>query len=157
MTYPPDSNCPESEIDGISTIPVRSVAEVSEIVRDALSKGMAIFPLGGHTMLDFGWPLTRSGIGVDLRYLDQIVEYPARDMTITVQAGITMSKLQEILAVENQRLPIDVPLAEQATLGGAIATNTSGPRRYGFGAFRDYVIGITVVNDQGPEVRAGGR
>src|SRR5262249_55117627 len=67
------------------------------------------------------------------------------------------AKVQEILTRENQRLPIDVPLAERATLGGAIATNTSGPRRYGFGTLRDYVIGITVVNDEGKEVKAGGR
>jgi glycolate oxidase FAD binding subunit len=78
-------------------------------------------------------------------------------MTITVQAGITMAKLQGILSAENQRLPIDVPLAQQATLGGTIATNTSGPRRYGFGTLRDYVIGISVINSEGHEVKAGGR
>jgi glycolate oxidase FAD binding subunit len=78
-------------------------------------------------------------------------------MTITVQAGITIARLQEELAKENQRLPIDVPRADQATLGGALATNVSGPRRYGFGTLRDYVIGISVVNDEGHEVKAGGR
>src|SRR5262249_11501892 len=40
---------------------------------------------------------------------------------------------------------------------GVLATNTSGPRRYGFGTLRDYVIGISVVNDEGQEVKAGGR
>src|SRR5262249_38232320 len=78
-------------------------------------------------------------------------------MTITVQAGITMAKLQDLLAVENQRLPIDVPFADQATLGGALAANVCGPRRFGFGTLRDYVIGISVVNDEGQEVKAGGR
>jgi glycolate oxidase FAD binding subunit len=97
------------------------------------------------------------GVGVDLRNLNQVIDYPARDMTITVQAGITMAKLQQLLATENQRLPIDVPQADKATLGGALATNVSGPRRYGFGTLRDYVIGISVVNDEGEEVKAGGR
>jgi glycolate oxidase FAD binding subunit len=108
-------------------------------------------------MWDCGLPLTREGIGIDLRSLDQVIDYPARDMTITVQAGITLSRLQEILATENQRLPVDVPLPDRATLGGALAANVSGPRRYGFGSFRDYVIGISVVNDQGQEIKAGGR
>ena len=78
-------------------------------------------------------------------------------MTITVEAGIRIAKLQEILRAEGQRLPIDVPRAADATLGGAIATNTSGPRRYGYGTFRDYVIGISVVDAAGNETKAGGR
>jgi glycolate oxidase FAD binding subunit len=78
-------------------------------------------------------------------------------MTITVQAGMTVAQLQSTLAREKQRLPIDVPHAERATVGGIIATNMSGPRRYGWGTLRDYVIGISVVNDEGHEIKAGGR
>jgi glycolate oxidase FAD binding subunit len=89
--------------------------------------------------------------------MSKVIDYPARDMTITVQAGITVAKLNEVLATENQRLPIDVPFPDKTTLGAAIAANTSGPRRYGFGAFRDYVIGITTINDEGQETKAGGR
>jgi glycolate oxidase FAD binding subunit len=78
-------------------------------------------------------------------------------MTVTVQAGITLDRLQELLRAEGQRLPVDVSHAECATLGGALAVNVSGPRRLGFGTLRDYVIGISVVNDEGVEVKAGGR
>src|SRR5262249_54058090 len=147
-------------IDGLGPMPVslpESLMEVSALVREISSKDQAIYALGGRTMLDYGLPPTRAGIAIDLTELNQVIDYPARDMTVTVQAGITIAKLQELLATENQRLPIDVPLAEQATLGGAIATNISGPRRYGFGTFRDYVIGISVVNDEGQQVKAGGR
>jgi glycolate oxidase FAD binding subunit len=132
------------------------VAELDDIVR-AAADGQAVYPLGGRTMLDLGLPPTRPGTAVDLCRLDQVIDYPARDMTITVQAGITIAKLQTLLAAENQRLPIDVPRPEQATLGGILAANVSGPRRYGCGTLRDYVIGISVVNDEGQEVKAGGR
>ncbi len=151
---------PILHIDDFGPLPVhrpRSVCEVGELVRQAAAEGRAIYPLGGRTMLDLGLPPTRPGIAIDVTGLEQVIDYPARDMTITVQAGITMTKLQEILATENQRLPVDVPQPEKATLGGAIATNASGPRRYGYGTLRDYVIGITVVNDEGQEVKAGGR
>jgi glycolate oxidase FAD binding subunit len=107
--------------------------------------------------LEQGLPPTRAGVAVAVRGLAQVIDYPARDMTITVQVGIPVAELQRLLASENQRLPIDVPKADRATLGGVLATNTSGPRRYGFGTLRDYVIGISVVNDQGQEVKAGGR
>jgi glycolate oxidase FAD binding subunit len=108
-------------------------------------------------MLGLGLPPSRAGIGVDLTALHQVLDYPARDMTITVQAGITLARLEEVLRSERQRLPVDVPAAGRATLGGALATNASGPRRYGFGTFRDYVIGISTINDQGQQTKAGGR
>jgi glycolate oxidase FAD binding subunit len=50
-----------------------------------------------------------------------------------------------------------VPLAGRATLGGVLAANTSGPRRFGYGTLRDYVIGISALNDAGQEFKAGGR
>jgi glycolate oxidase FAD binding subunit len=38
-----------------------------------------------------------------------------------------------------------------------LAANVSGPRRLGFGTFRDYLLGVSLINDQGQEVKAGGR
>jgi glycolate oxidase FAD binding subunit len=60
-------------------------------------------------------------------------------------------------AAEGQRLPVDVPAPADATLGGALAVNLSGPRRLGRGTFRDYVIGIGFLSDDGVEVSGGGR
>lgn len=127
------------------------------MVRQARAAGQALYPFGGRTWLQFGLPPTRPGRAVDLRRLNHIIDYPARDMTITVKAGITMQQLAEVLAREHQRLPVDVPRPAEATLGGAMAANVSGPRRFGHGTFRDYVIGIGVITDKGAEARAGGR
>jgi glycolate oxidase FAD binding subunit len=134
-----------------------SVAELAETVREVASSSGAVYPLGGRTMLDVGLPPSKPGLGIDLRSLDRVIDYPARDMTVTVQAGITVAALQRLLAAENQRLPLDVPRPDQATLGGALALNVSGPRRLGAGTARDYLIGITTVNDEGQETKAGGR
>ncbi len=147
-------------IDGFGPLPVvrpASASEVGECVRRAAADGQAVYPVGGGTMLDYGMPPTQPGVALDLRGLDRVIDYPARDMTVTVQAGITLATLQDLLARENQRLPIDVPRPDVATLGGALAANVSGPRRYGCGTPRDYVIGISVVNDEGHETKAGGR
>ncbi len=151
---------PTCLIDQFGPLPLvrpASVPELQDAVQHAASDGLALYPLGGQTMLGYGLPPARPGVGLDLCHLTQVIDYPARDMTITVQAGITLAKLQALLATQNQRLPIDVPLADRATLGGALATNMSGPRRYGFGTLRDYVIGITTINDEGHETKAGGR
>ena len=134
-----------------------SLPELNALIRQAAADGTALYPHGGQTKLGLGNPPTKPGIGVDMRGLADIIDFPARDMTVTVQAGIAFKTLQETLAKENLRLPIDVPQAQHATLGGILATNTSGPRRYGYGTLRDYVIGISAVNDEGNEFKAGGR
>ena len=47
--------------------------------------------------------------------------------------------------------------ADEATIGGVVATNWSGPRRYGHGTIRDYVIGIHAVDGRGTSFKGGGR
>ena len=50
-----------------------------------------------------------------------------------IEAGITLARLQGVLKESGQRLPLDAPQPDRATLGGIFATNTSGPRRFGEG------------------------
>jgi glycolate oxidase FAD binding subunit len=85
-----------------------------------------------------------------------IVDYPARDMTITVGAGMSLGTLQTILREENQQLPIDVA-DEQTPLGELVAYDICGPRQFGYGSLRDYVIGVEAVDGTGRVFHAGGR
>ncbi|HEX4148472.1 MAG TPA: FAD-binding oxidoreductase [Pirellulales bacterium] len=131
--------------------------ELAEAIRAAYEQGEAVYPLGGGTSLDYGLPPKTPGRGITLKQLNRVVDYPARDTTITVEAGTTVAALATTLATERQWLPIDVPHAERATLGGVVATAVSGPRRYGQGTIRDYVIGISAVDGCGRPFKAGGR
>ena len=136
--------------------PADQVAIV-EAVRSAYAAQAPLYAIGGGTSLDFGLPAKAQGQGLSLAKLNRIVDYPARDMTVTVEAGVTMKALAELLATERQRLPIDVPQADRATIGGVIATNWNGPRRFGEGTVRDYVIGISAVDGRGQPFKGGGR
>ena len=100
-------------------------------------------------MLDFGAKPTRPGIGLSLAKLNRVIDYPAADLTITVEAGMTLAELAKCLAAQRQRLPIDVPQPDRATVGGAMAANAAGPRRYAYGTIRDYVLGFTAVDGGG--------
>jgi glycolate oxidase FAD binding subunit len=126
-------------------------------VREAHTDGIPIYPIGGGTSLNFGLPPRDAGHGLSLLGLRRVVDYPARDMTVTVEAGITLDLLAATLAKERQQLPIDLPDANRATIGGIIATNTSGARRYANGTLRDYVIGISAVDGRGIPFHGGGR
>jgi glycolate oxidase FAD binding subunit len=131
--------------------------ELMAVVKSCYDSQTAIYPIGGGTSLDFGLPPRQQGIGLSLAAMNRVVDFPARDMTVTVEAGITMQALAETLAAEKQRLPIDVPDASRATLGGVVATNFNGPRRYGQGSVRDHVIGISAVDGCGRPFKGGGR
>lgn len=130
---------------------------VSDAIRAAAADDAPVYPLGGETALDFGQPAKTPGVGLSLAGMNRVIDYPARDMTITVEAGITMGELARVLAGEGQRLPIDAPLADRATLGGVIATNHSGPLRFGHGTIRDFVLGIAAVDGRGRTFHGGGR
>ncbi|HEV3342209.1 MAG TPA: FAD-binding oxidoreductase [Pirellulales bacterium] len=148
---------------GGSLLPLAATVEPTtqdELVghlRGAYESATPVYAIGGGTSLGYGLPAKEKGLGLRLAALNRVVDYPSRDMTVTVEAGITMAALAAELARHGQRLPVDAAQAEQATLGGMIATNFSGPRRFGWGTLRDYVIGISAVDGRGTPFKAGGR
>ncbi len=133
------------------------VQQACDLIKEAASSLQSIVPSGSASKMNIGFAPSKKGFILNTRLLDKVIDYPARDMTITVQAGIRMKSLSALLSSENQRLPVDDPYPEHSTLGGLLATNTSGPRRFGWGTWRDYVIGISILNDEGKETKAGGR
>jgi glycolate oxidase FAD binding subunit len=93
---------------------------------------------------------------IDLQKMNSVVDYPARDMTVTVQAGMAASELATVLAEEKQQLPID-EFDPSISVGALVAGDIAGPRQFGYGTLRDYVIGIEAVDGQGRVFHAGGR
>src|SRR4051812_29688009 len=130
---------------------------MAEAVRVAYEATDAIYPVGGGTSLDYGNAPSQPGQSLNLTELNRVVDYTPRDMTIVVEAGLRMVDLAATIAAEAQHLPIDVPRASEATIGGVVATNWNGPRRYGHGTIRDYVIGIHAVDGRGTPFKGGGR
>jgi len=93
----------------------------------------------------------------DLAELNQVLEYHPEDMTATVQAGVSLSKLQGLLHTHRQWLPLDPPLSESLSIGELISQNANGPRRYGYGTVRDYVIGMKIALADGQIIKSGGK
>jgi glycolate oxidase FAD binding subunit len=130
-------------------------AAAAQALHEAARTETAVYPVGGGTSLAYGLRPVRPGIGLSTARLAAVVSFPAQDLTVTVQAGLSIAELNKRLASERQWLPIDVPQPELATVGGVVATNVFGPRRFGYGTIRDYVLGFRAVDGQG-EVFCGG-
>ena len=133
------------------------VDPLGELVREQVAQGRAIYPRSGGTAMDYGGIPGRPGVAIDTRSINRLIDYPFADMTITVQAGMTLSALRAILAEQHQRLLVDAPHPDRATLGGIYATNTTGSRRFGAGRPRDQIIGVSFVTSEGAVVKGGGR
>ena len=138
----------------MTTIRPTTVEELRDFCVPGAAESRRILAVGGGTALP---PVGEEFVRLDTTAINQIVDYPSRDQTITVAAGMTISALQNTLKECGQSLPIEVPQADLATVGGAIACDCSGPSRFGAGTFRDYVIGLSAVDGQGRLFSSGGR
>ena len=94
---------------------------------------------------------------VRLGMLNRLMDHVPADMTATVEAGMTLAQFQQRLAAQGQWLPLDPPNSDHLALGDLLSTNTSGPRRFGYGTVRDYLLGIRVALADGRLIRAGGK
>lgn len=143
-------------VDGVTPSKVARPESLDELSKVILGDKGAIVPLGAGTQLSFGNPLRRADCAVDLTRLSRITEYVPADLTIHVEAGVTLEQLQRTLLENKQFLPLDPWNGPTATIGGIVAANAQGPFRAS-GTIRDWIIGMKVVEASGKISTSGGR
>jgi len=134
-----------------------SAEEISDVIHLAAQAGMVIIPWGGGVMMERGFAPTRYDIALSLSRLRAVVDFDEANLTVTVQAGLTLAELQDRLSRANQFLPLNPPLPAQATIGGTVAANASGPGRFRYGSARDLVLGMRVALANGKIIHVGGK
>ena len=134
-----------------------TVEEVAQTVALANQHGLTLLARGGGSRMSVGGLPEQIDVLLETTRLTHLLEYEAPDLTCHVEAGLTLAALQSQLAEQGQRLALDPPDAIQATLGGILASNASGPKRLRYGSARDQVIGLRIVQANGEIARSGGR
>ena len=142
---------------GAVTIRPTAEEEIIAIVQYANQNGKKIIIEGGGTKKGFGGLAASADICLSLADYTGIIEHVPGDMTITVKAGTPFKEVQRYLAGFNQMVAMDPFAGDQSTIGGIVAANDSGPKRLGYGAARDSVIGMRLVYPDGKVIRAGGK
>jgi glycolate oxidase FAD binding subunit len=133
-----------------------SEADLVTMVRDAGVAKRGLATEGSGTKRHLGPAASAATARVSLRALKRVVAYEPGDMVVCVEAGIALRELQAALAAHDQWLPIDPPFSE-ATIGGILATHSSGPRRLAYGTIKDMLLGARVVGAGGQVSKSGGR
>jgi len=157
---PSASSLSEFAVDGITPSHVvrpGSQAALAEVLADATRDERGVILQGGRTQIGVGNAPQHYDLAIDLRSLDQIVDLQPEDFTVTVQAGMTVSALQQTLWEHGQFVPLDVPLVERSTVGGLVARGRGGVRRARFGSVRDWLIGCEMLLADGTAIKGGGR
>jgi len=172
-------------VDGLTPKAVAfptSTKMVSEVVQCAGRGGLAAVPWGGGTKMGMGNPPERLDLVICTSGMNHMLDVDTANLTITVEAGVRFRDIQARLATQEDRcylplegftekgeficsdrsnsgcfLPLDPPFSEKATIGGIVATNSSGPKRLLYGLPRDLVLGIRFVTPKGDIVGAGGK
>jgi glycolate dehydrogenase FAD-binding subunit len=152
--------CDKYAVDGVvpsAVVKPSSGEEVAEIVRFAKSESLALIPCGNRTKMSTGMPPERYDFALDITGLNKVAYYDPDDLTLSVDAGIGLADLAQILSKKNQFVPLTVPFFEECTAGGTIASGIGSALRYSYGSARDFLLGAEFVNGAGTLTKSGGR
>jgi D-lactate dehydrogenase (cytochrome) len=133
----------------------RSVEEAAAIVAIAAEYRLPLVPFGAGTSLEGHVAALAGGISVDMREMDLIGPPSLEDLDVVVQAGVTRRALDARLRPEGVFFSVD-PGAD-ATIGGMVATGASGTTTVRYGAMRENVLALTVVDARGEVLRTHSR
>lgn len=156
----PGQSCAAYAVDGQAPKAVvfpADAQELSEVMKLASSERLSVVPRGSGTKIGLGGIPARVDLVVGLTRIKQIIDREPGDLTATFQAGMLLREAQTSLHSSGQFLPFDPARCEQATIGGILATNSSGPCRHRYGTARDLVIGIRVVHADGTITKGGAK
>ncbi len=131
--------------------------QISEILRVADAEGTSICPWSQGTKIGIGNIPESLDIILSMSKFSRIIEYDHANLTVTVEAGVKLSELQEVLQERKQFLPLDPMFSSTCSIGGIVASNSNGPRRLRYGSVRDLLIGIKAVLPTGEKIKAGGK
>ena len=132
-----------------------STEEVAFVVQQADLHAVPVIPFGVGSSLEGHLLAVQGGVSIDLSRMQAIVSLQPEDLTVTVQAGVTRTQLNNEIRHTGLFFPID-PGAD-ASLGGMAATRASGTNAVRYGTMRENVLGLTVVTPQGDVIHTGTR
>jgi glycolate oxidase FAD binding subunit len=133
-----------------------STEEAAALLGRASAEGWAVEPAGSGTWLWSGSSSAAPDIVLSASRMKRVVEYEPADLTITVEAGMTLTELEALVAPHRQWLPLDPP-GRRRSLGAVASTGVWGPLGASWGGPRDLMLGLRAVTGDGRDFRAGGR
>ena len=143
---------------GFAPVVMPEREELSQLVLELHADGSPWVPSGLGNHLHWGAALQAdAGMVLSMARCNRVIHHAVADFSVTVEAGLELAKLQEVLAAQDQWLPLDPPLAGPSSIGGLVARGLSGRLRHRYRDLRDQLLGISLLRSDGTAAKAGGK
>lgn len=148
------------KVDGLvpkAVVFAATTEQVSQIIKVANRAQTAIVPWGSGSKQQAGPCLSAADTILGLKNMKRTIDLDLGNFSVRVEAGKVNSELQQELVEHKLFFPLGPPFMETSTIGGELAANANGPRRFMYGTVRDLVLGLTVVTPTGDIIHPGGK
>jgi FAD/FMN-containing dehydrogenase len=128
-----------------------STDELAQVVRLCAKARVPIVPQGGNTSMVGGATPAEDGseFVLSTSRLARVRDIDPLDLTMTIEAGVTLKAAQIAAAEAGCLLPLSISSEGSAQIGGVLATNAGGNNTVRYGNARDLVLGLEVVLPDG--------
>jgi glycolate oxidase len=144
------------DLPDIVVVP-KTTEEVVSIAQIALTYEIPIVPFGGGTGMGGGTAAWKGGIMVETKGMNQVLEIDEKNLTATVQTGITIWELNEILAKRGLWLPHQPESKRSCTIGASIGCDNDSTFGLRYGKIKDCLTNAVIVTGRAEAVRVGQR
>jgi FAD/FMN-containing dehydrogenase len=159
MVYSRDWSPRESNAVNLPDIVVipKTTEEMVQIAKFAYEYGIPIIPFGGGTGMGGGVTAWEGGIMVETKGMNQVLEIDEKNFTATVQTGITIWELNEMLARRGLWLPHQPESKRSCTIGASIGCDNDSTFGLRYGKIKDCLTNAVIVTGRAEAVRVGQR
>ncbi|KXV11445.1 FAD-binding oxidoreductase, partial [Acetobacter malorum] len=125
--------------------------ECAKAVALCAEYGVPMVPQGGNTSMVGGATPDESGkaVVISTNRMTRVHAIDHADLTMTVEAGVTLKAAQDAAAAEGLMLPLSISSEGSAEIGGILATNAGGNNTVRYGNARELALGLEAVLPDG--------
>ena len=138
------------QINPVGIVVPKSIQDVKAAISLTSEEGFSLLPRGGGTS-QCGQTVNSSVVIDTSKYLNSLIDLNVEELTVTVEPGIVLDQLNNLLKPFGVWFPVDISTSAQATIGGMVGNNSCGARSIKYGTMRENVMEIKAVLPDGTE------
>jgi glycolate oxidase FAD binding subunit len=140
-------------------------AELCDLLASAVAQREPLEIVGRGSKRALGRPVSARA-RLNTARLSGLIDYAPAELVVSARPATPLREIEALLAAQHQMLAfeppdyralLNAPATSEPSLGGAIACNLAGPRRFRAGAARDHLLGFRAVSGRAEPFKSGGR